>query len=54
MKEQLGKNLIQFCSEKIEAAIGLWLILSSGNRMGSPIAVVGHEEKSSLRMGMLW
>lgn len=54
MKEQLGKNLLQFYSEKIEAAIGLWLILSSGNRVGSVIVVVDHEERNSLRMGMLW
>jgi len=33
MKEQLGKNLVQFYSETIEAAMSLWLILSSGNRM---------------------
>lgn len=52
MKDQLGKNLVQFCSEKIEAGIRLWLIISSANRMGSVIAVVDREERSSLRMGI--
>lgn len=53
MKQGLGNNLIQFYSEKTEATVHLWLILSSGNRMGSVIAVVACEESSSLRMGML-
>ena len=52
MKKQLGKNLV-FYSEEIKAAIALWLILSSGTRMGSVIVVVESEERSSPRMGML-
>lgn len=53
MKEKFGMNGVQFYSGKIKAAISLWLMLSSANRMGSAIVVVDHEKSSSLRTGML-
>lgn len=53
MKERLGNNSVQFYREKIKAALRLWLMLSSGNGMGSVVAVGGGEGRSCLRMGML-
>lgn len=39
MKKQFGKNRVQFYSEKIKAGLGLWLMLRSGNGMGSAVGL---------------